>query len=74
MSSMYVFTPKCEVQLVMFYKMCKTRIGGRSFIDNRQTKLSSIYGYKPIFSLIKPKRCYIQIYPTFFFCVVEKLL
>ena len=26
--------------------MCKTRIGGRSFIDNRKTKLSSIYGYK----------------------------
>ena len=50
MSSMYVFTPKCEVQFVMFYWMCKTRIGGRSFIGNRQTKLSSIDGYKPVFT------------------------
>ena len=30
--------------------MCKTHIGGRSFIANRQTKLSSIYGYKPVFT------------------------
>ena len=30
--------------------MCKTRIGGRSFVDNRQTKLSTIYGYKPVFT------------------------
>ena len=30
MSSMYVFTPKREVQIVMFYWLYKTRIGWRS--------------------------------------------
>ena len=54
---MYVFTPKCDVQFVMFYTSCAKHASAGTLIhasttnnllDFYTTKLSSIYGHKPI--------------------------
>ena len=58
MSSMYVFTPKCEVQFAMFYWLYHEHASAGALIHQQQTiywiftqtKLSSIYRHKPIFT------------------------